>query len=618
MGRHPEHHANDRKQRAHLSALLPLPCPYCPNLVYSWQPWDMDHAHPVAMGGTKHDGLRPAHQSCNRRAGGSLGGELQRQRKGHRFSDSGMASPGTAGGADTREGPRSEAERAELAQVAPGPDGDAWHSAGWLSPFLDIPADAAWPRFMSSPHPSATGSYGMEATSWLESDHGLVLRWWQALALTRILEHDDAGTLVWLEVLLSTARQVGKSVLLRGLALWRLHQGGRFGEEQLVMHTGKDLPVCKEVQRPARAWARTVPGYRVREQNGNEEVSAPDGSRWLVRGKDSVYGYSVSLGMVDEAWGVLPVVVDDGLEPTMPERVSPQLLLVSTAHRLASGLMPVRRASAIASVREPGATLVLEWAAPRDADVEDRAAWRSASPHWTPARERLLEAKATRALAGEADDLADDPDPLASFRSQYLNVWPVRRAPSGHDEALLDPDEWEDLADLAASPPAKGLVVALEDFYGLGASAACVGRFDDGRLFGWGSCFANRAEAVDWAAFLVGAHPGSRVLVGASLDHDDSVTALRDSGVTVMLRTTSNTRHALPLVRQVVADGRLSHDGGVDLGQQVAQCRVTKSREGGGLSVSPKSGRADLVRAFAWAVVEAVQTMPPPRPFVIR
>ena len=64
------------------------------------------------------------------------------------------------------------------------------------------------------------------------------------------------GTLVWPWWIVSTARQVGKSWLLRELLLWRIHQADRFGEPQLVLHTGKDLPVCREVQRPARAWAR--------------------------------------------------------------------------------------------------------------------------------------------------------------------------------------------------------------------------------------------------------------------------------------------------------------------------------------------------------------------------
>ena len=90
------------------------------------------------------------------------------------------------------------------------------------------------------------------------------------------------------------SRQLGKSWLLRELCLWRIHQGERFGEPQDVLHTGKDLAICKEVQRPARIWAKARPDeYRVREVNGQEEIELlEDGSRWMLRAKEAVYGYA--------------------------------------------------------------------------------------------------------------------------------------------------------------------------------------------------------------------------------------------------------------------------------------------------------------------------------------
>ena len=46
-----------------------------------------------------------------------------------------------------------------------------------------------------------------------------------------------------------------------------------WGEPQDVLHTGKDLAVCKEVQRPARVWAKARRDvYKVREVNGQEEI----------------------------------------------------------------------------------------------------------------------------------------------------------------------------------------------------------------------------------------------------------------------------------------------------------------------------------------------------------
>src|SRR4029077_14349435 len=215
----------------------------------------------------------------------------------------------------------------------------------WLRELRRPPADATWPRLMTVPHPKAKGSLGPDFIAFAEERSGRPLRWWQQLAATRLLEIERGGDLVWETALLSMARQLGKSWLLRELMLWRINQGDRFGEPQDVMHTGKDVAICKEVQRPVRIWARLRPDlYKVREANGHEHIEyLPDGSRWLLRSKEATYGYSVSMAAADEAWKVKPYTIDEALAPTMVEREQPQLLLVSTAHRMSSTLMLSRR-----------------------------------------------------------------------------------------------------------------------------------------------------------------------------------------------------------------------------------------------------------------------------------
>lgn len=93
--------------------------------------------------------------------------------------------------------------------------------------------------------------------------------------------------LVWLSVLLTTSRQVGKSVLVGDLALWRLEQAERWGEPQLALLTSKDNAAAADVHRPSLAWARAQ-RWKVREANGEQEIAAPDGSRWAIRGSGSV------------------------------------------------------------------------------------------------------------------------------------------------------------------------------------------------------------------------------------------------------------------------------------------------------------------------------------------
>jgi hypothetical protein len=502
-------------------------------------------------------------------------------------------------------------EPAEPEPEAPGPADSVWDSCPWLDTLRAVPENGAWPRLMTAPHPEAVGSYWTEAATWLDVEAGLRLRWWQQLLMARALEHDSSGRLLWLTVLVSTPRQVGKSVALRAAATWRMHQAERFGEEQLVLHTGKDLPVCNEVQRAARIWARGRPGYVVREQNGNEEVGYGD-SRWLVRGRYSVYGYAVSMGLVDEAWGVLAEVVDDGIEPTMGDRTDPQLWLVSTAHRRATSLYPLRRATTLASLAAPARSLMLEWSATRDTGVDDQAAWQAASPYWTDHRQALLADKLARVQAGVSED-PDEDDPVESFRSQWLNMWPARRLVlTTREEPLLEADAWTAAANPRVAPPNGPVVVAVEDWFGLGAAAAAAAVLADGRVLVWGDLFEDRSDAIAWAAYQVQARPGSALLVGASLP----VGQVADTtGLQAMKAGGTELRTALPLLRTLTRQGRLVHGGDPAMAAQVTGCRVS-ARETG-LAIPNRAHRSDLVRCLAWAVQGCLAGItPPPRPAV--
>jgi hypothetical protein len=475
----------------------------------------------------------------------------------------------------------------------------------WKVPWLEVlqeemPADAVWPRLMTIPHPRATGSLGAEFAGWVLERSGAPLRWWQELAATRLLEHDDDERLVWETAVLSTARQVGKSWFLRELCLWRIHQGARFGEPQDVMHTGKDLAVCKEVQRPARVWAKgRRDAYKVTEVNGQEQIEfLGDASRWMLRAKEAVYGYSVSLGVVDEGWKVRASSVDEGLTPTMAEREQPQLLLVSTAHRRATALMLGRRQVALAGLEEGDGDLLVEWSAPAHVELDDRKAWRLASPHWSDRRERLIRKRYEATLAGEVED-PDEADPVESFRAQWLNQWPRKViGPDGPMEPLLPADSW---ASLVASDvaPSGGVWVAIEDDFGLGAGVACARRLVDGRLELDGWLRGDWDSAIGDVEDLAKDHQVRRLLVGASLMDrlPAGLVGLAES------RGSTEVRIGLALLRDLAATGQVVHDANTtDLDTVLEQAMV---REGPAGLVLFAKGDTHLVRAAVWALAAA-------------
>jgi hypothetical protein len=471
----------------------------------------------------------------------------------------------------------------------------------WLEPLLDVPPDAVWPRLMTVPHPRAVDSLGAELEAYSSKRGGVEFRWWQRLAAARLLEVDADGRLVWEAVILTLARQLGKSLLLRELALWRMHQGVRFGEPQDVLHTGKDLAICKEVQRPARVWAKGHRGeYKVREVNGQEEIELlRDGSRWMLRAKEAVYGYSVSLGAADEAWKVRTASIEEGLTPTMAERNQAQLLLISTAHRMATSLMLGRRQAALVELATGNGDLLLEWSAPRTSQIDDPAAWRRASPHWTPHRERLITARLTLARAGGDVEDPDEPDPIEAFRAQWLNQWPARQIqPSGDIEALLPDGCWEDLVEDGVS--SSGPVwCAVEDDFGLAAAVAVAGVTADGRLELDGWLCADWDSAIESVEALATIRPIRTLLVGASmLERVPTSVSPRPTGA-----GTRELKTALPLFRDLAVNGALVHDATTgDIDEAVTRAQVRESLTG---LILTARGPTHLTRALVWAVQAA-------------
>jgi len=338
----------------------------------------------------------------------------------------------------------------------------------WLKSYLRVPADASPPLVMSPVHPEAVGSYGPMAIRWIKTQVNIDLRWWQKLAVVRQLEHRQDGSLCWDSVVESASRRVGKSVRLRSMALWRLDQAPKmFEEPQLAIHTGKDLAIVREIQRGAWRWAEQR-GWRVVRAIGRESIETVDEQmldhRWLARGSDSVYGYDVTLGMVDEGWDVSPSVVTEGMEPAAMERISPQIVVTSTAHRKATSLMRGRITDAIAA----DSALLLLWAAPDGSDVGDPVTWKAASAHWSPARLKLMQRKYEKALRGETDQELDDPDPIAGFESQYLNRWQLKIGAGG---ALPN---WANLVTMRVPPVPEALGIASDpsgSWFSLGAYA---------------------------------------------------------------------------------------------------------------------------------------------------
>lgn len=399
-----------------------------------------DHLEPIALGGqVMTDQVAVAHRGCNSRHGARMGNAMRAAGVKSRAPEASPQVRPTLHVATEEE----DYDGGPLVAVA-GEIPAVFLDCPWMQGLFPVPEDATWPRLMSDPHPEAVGTMGWGVIKRIEKRReedmltpkkAKKLRWWQRLVIVRLYEYkivDGEMVFCWEQAILSTSRQVGKSVLMREIALDRIQQFEHFGEAQLVLHVAKDLSIANEIQRPSRQWAdmlerRGHPWHSV-GNNGQWAVEYEGMlGRWLIRAQKAVYGYSACVAMVDEGWAIDEETISEGIEPTMAERDQPLLLLISTAHAECSTLMPTRRNEAMKSMGG-GEKLLIEWSAPEEAKEDPtRAVYvRMASPYWSDHRKRFVMNKMLSEGAIE----------------QWLNIWPNL---GGNVETLIGAELWEKL-----------------------------------------------------------------------------------------------------------------------------------------------------------------------------
>jgi len=210
----------------------------------------------------------------------------------------------------------------------------------------------------------------------------------------------------------------------------------------------------------------------------------------------------------------------------------------------------------------------------------------------------------------------DEDDPEASFRAQYLNVWPRRRIVSNATpEPLIDADTWGNLADLYAAPPeGVPLVVAVDDYLGLRAAAAACVPLPDGRLLVWGGAFDSTSDAYAWASFAIGRRDGCRVVLRRTLVETEARDWL--PGAFIERAASGATATALPLLRSLARGGKVTHSGDPTLAAQITTVGLVPTVTGG-LSQAHRGIRADLLHAVAWAVAETSTPAAEPLTFFV-
>ena len=327
---------------------------------------------------------------------------------------------------------------------------------------------------------------------------------WQRLVLDVALELEADGRPAYREVRVTVPRQQGKTAGLLLPVMTHRALGGVDPRPQRLLYTAQDRNHARakweeQVEELDRSPLRRL--YRVRRSNGSEAIRWRTGSSWGITasGEKSGHGFTLDLGVIDEAFAQTDDRLVQAFRPAMVTRPWAQLWIVSTAGTDESVFLRERVEDGRARVEadERSGVAYFEWSAPDDAAVGDRATWAAAMP----ALGTLIDEETVAADYGAMDE--------AEFARAYLNRW----SPGGVPVFSLA--EWVGCLDPASSiagAPAFGLDVSPDRSH---ASIAAAGGRPDGRVH---VELIERRAGTDWIAERLGELVSRHHPIGLALD----------------------------------------------------------------------------------------------------
>lgn len=193
--------------------------------------------------------------------------------------------------------------------------------------------------------PRAVATYGPLVTRWCERKLGIIHGPWQEYALSRMLEADEDGDLIARIILLSVARQNGKSVIVRSIVGWLMDEGYRleaFNDWRMVLLAAHD---AKQARIPYDFIRRDMREYADVSAWG-QTARRKDPSRATMYGGLELHGVAVDVAsrQAGSARGVSPglIAFDEVLTQTdfsMYEVLSPAQSAIKNSQMLMTSTM---------------------------------------------------------------------------------------------------------------------------------------------------------------------------------------------------------------------------------------------------------------------------------------
>ena len=467
------------------------------------------------------------------------------------------------------------------------------------------------PRWQTPLPSSVVGSWGPEIADWARRELGITLDRWQQRALNRALAVDADDRLVHQLYLISTARQNGKTALVRSLIGWAL-TAGETPDWHRILGLAHDrsqarIPyeaVLADLEPIKRRWRRGLALTRylgIRSDLYGRHREYHTGSK---ESRNAIRGASTDLGLFDEIRTQVNYGVWNALEPTTTAMPDPLIVGTSTAGDDRSVLLRDwwERGIRIIDGVEPFAGFGMTWYAADDDDQpDDPIAWRKASP--ALAEGRLREA----AIRSSLYTLT-----TVGFKQERLNLWS-----EGGDE-WLPPGTWRRQIGMApkgairivfgveAVPTWRRVSVTVTVTTDAGAYVAMAGELDSSTT---SSSSIPPRSLVKLLERLRGQWKPSEVAYSAAAAAAPHVAAWAEAAkLKAVALNARQIRAASQLFRSELVGGRLTHPDDPLLAQQVRVARPSGPLKGADwyFSIRDSLGDVDALRAAAWSAWAAI------------
>jgi hypothetical protein len=427
-------------------------------------------------------------------------------------------------------------------------------------------------------------SFGPALTAWAKRVLNIELMEWQKRICNDALTVDADGDFVFREACVSTARQNGKSLVMRAVA------GFMATEYAAARREPQTIVIVANQKRRSMALFRDVVrdlenfDCKVRWQNGDERINFPDGSSIsVVAASAHAHGLTASVLLVDEVWDIGPDVVFTALRPSQIAVKNPMMMMFSTAGDQGSTVLLQLREQGISAIDsgQPTALYFAEWSLPPGVSLEDRSYWGWANP----ALGTTITAKAL--------ELAYDSPNRQSFIRGHLNLW------VDSTNSYLPINLWNDRKSDRPAPATQWLTIdsSVDDSRYCGISTA----FDDGRVI-VSVAFVVESAAQMWEEVVRIMHDQTvKLAVTPSLEihcPPDLRRRMQIVGYAELLKWTA-------ACRAMIVEDRVNHTGDIALAEHLARAVAVKTGGSIVLSSQKSPGPIELARCAVWGIMLA-------------